>query len=228
MSAESGQAAGRNKLVYYDTNVWIAHLRGYNDEFFQSECDTLFDDMHEGKVKVVVSNHVLSETLHTIRKQVVETAPEGAAMDECNKLVDEKTKEFTGEVEKLKMQQKILIVPTSTADASLKDHYRYVWDKMHSMPFKSLTKTVCPACAKYLHKSHKGECPACKKDVKPKMAYRYSGMGYPDLDHAYMALQHNASVLYTHDKAFKNLWGDPEFEGMKICVFDDKIGWLVS
>ncbi|ABK78613.1 hypothetical protein CENSYa_2009 [Cenarchaeum symbiosum A] len=211
--------ANRNNLVYYDTNVWIAHLIGPDSDAFTAKCNALFYDVEKRRVKLAASNHILSETLHTLRKDVVDNAPPGAGEDECRRLVDERSKSFLDEVDRLKREEKIQVAPMLAAEGQIKDHYQYVWDKLISIPYQAMIMNRCPKCKEHLPEHHDGPCTRCTKNVRSRVGYRYSGMGYPDMDHAYIALQHDVSALYTADRGFENLWGDPEFEGMEIYVF---------
>ncbi len=55
------------KRVYYDSNMWVAYMRGGRDRFF-SVCSPLFDRVERGRSFAVVSNLAMAETIHALRK----------------------------------------------------------------------------------------------------------------------------------------------------------------
>ena len=56
-----------SKRVYYDSNMWVAYMRGRKDMFYGA-CSPFFDRAEQGLDFVVVSHLVMAETIHALRR----------------------------------------------------------------------------------------------------------------------------------------------------------------
>ena len=180
------------KRVYYDSNMWVAYMRGGRDRFF-SVCSPLFDRVERGRSFAVVSNLAMAETIHALRKLTTgEFKPTSATIEdhagirsECMSIEGR----FAGYVNSLVNNKNAEIANCSDA---LFDHHSRVLSKISDYAGR-ITGGL-------------------------KSRYRYAGLGHADIEHAHLASDARVPEFYSTDMAFDALNGDPEFAGVSFRV----------
>ncbi len=77
-----------NRLVYYDTNIWVGYMLGSKDRHYV-RCKALVENIKNGKKVAIVSYLVMMETIHVLRERVV--ARGGFIGDDRNELDSKRT-----------------------------------------------------------------------------------------------------------------------------------------
>lgn len=183
---------GSTKRVYYDTNMWVAYTLGKEDAFFSS-CAPLFYRVERGLDFVTVSRLVVAETIHALRKLTTGRFGPTPTPDHASIRSECRLIEecFLDYVAGLMAAKNAEIVEPS---ASLSHHQRRVLSKIH----------------RYYGRITGGSHNKC----------RYAGLGHVDVEHAYLALEAEASEFYTTDKGFGDLRNDPRFAGISFEILE--------
>ena len=179
---------------YWDSNIWVAYLLRDRDIHYPS-CRPLFDDLHDGKRTVDVSDLVIGEVVHVIRREAARTA-----VQECGGGVprpraaqdigDEGVAVFFHKLGGLFDRGRVTIRPPS-------DNARWY----ASMSMRMVIK----------HKGH--------FEPHGKMGLIYKALGMVDIMHALAARDYNVKNFCTRDRQFGALAGDPAFTTLNFDIF---------
>lgn len=205
--------------MYYDTNVWIGYMLGEQDYYFPL-CKPLIDNLESGKKVAVVSYAVILEVIDTMRRKIPKRMEfTGGSREECGSkipLIDAKIVEFVKKINKYAKERKILIIKPYE---SVSKHQSTILQKLRSYFGYIRVMSTCPSCKDgVIPRDSNVECPKCGKSIDPVKKYQYKGLGYVDLEHAYLAKYGNASTFYTSDTSFKSLNHDEYFKPMRFTI----------
>jgi len=183
---------GSTERVYYDTNMWVAYTLGRKDAFF-SVCAPLFHRVERGLDFITVSRLVVAETIHALRKLTTGKFGPTPTPDHASIRSECQLIEerFLDYVAELISDKNAEIVEPF---ASLSYHQRRVLSKIH----------------RYYGRVTGGTHDKC----------RYAGLGHVDVEHAYLALEAEASKFYTTDKGFGDLSNDPRFADISFEILE--------
>jgi len=131
-------------------------------------------------------------------------------------LVNAKTGEFGKKIHRYARERKVLIMRPRE---SISGHHGAILQKLQRYFGHIRVTYTCPNCRSRTVPGypHAG-CPGCGKSVDPVKRYRYRGLGYVDLEHAYLAKCGNVSTFYTSDTSFKSLNQDEHFQPIKFTI----------
>lgn len=178
-------------LAYYDANVWAAWMLGKSDPFF-SQAKVLINRITSGETTVVVSNLILLEVIHVIRKRTAEYSKYTGDTHEDHTAVRNKanmmTLDLIRRIREMAKNRQVLLAPQHI---SIMNHHTRV-----------LTKIV--EYFGHVHTVTRG----------PTKKYRYKGLGHTDLEHAVFAQSSNVQEFYSGDTSFEDLRGDSDFGDM--------------
>lgn len=181
-----------DNLVYYDTNIWAAWILGESD-LFSTQAQTLIEGVTSGKNVAAVSDLVLLETIHVIRKKVARNSQYTGDSPEDHAAVQNKinaiTQDFIGRIREMARKKQVLIIRPKLRAA---DHHARVLAKFEK--YFGHTRTISRGSAK---------------------EYRYKGLGHTDFEHAFLAHSYGVKEFYSADKSFEDLKNDPDFAGMR-------------
>lgn len=196
--------------VYFDTNIWVSYMLGKKDNFYQTS-KSMIDTIEQEQSMAVVSNLIIMELTHAIRRCISQKQPtsEGMTSSKIESMVDEITMDFIKIIGKLVRQGKAVFV---NSEESIKVHHSLLLEKLASLTGYARRECYCKKCKKtYQVRNHTDPCPLCGTTNKINKKYKYRGLGHVDLEHVYFAIQGRASVFCTRDKGFLALKLDPDF-----------------
>lgn len=198
--------------VYVDTNILINYALGkekvgkYEDFAIAKK---VFEDAINGNYKIVISNFLLTETLHALRdiatrsafKELVNVSSKGQLVKIINskefgeRINKESYEAFTKIVDKLTKDQEHFLIESA--------HQPYSGEIFQNC-LKTLTETFgyfrvfsyrCKRCNKYM------KCNDCKTDSE----IVYKGVNAPDLTHLFISLNLGCERFLTMDKSFSKI-----------------------
>lgn len=175
-------------LVYYDTNIWVAWMRGRSDKFFP-QSQALVDRIISGKNVAIVSNLILLETIDVLRKRIVKNSQMGDAPEDhaaIRRKIDAVTEKFLNLICKMSENKQVLMVRPSL---HVEEHHARVLTKFR----------------RYFGSVH---------TVRGQNRHRYKGLGHADFEHALLALSYMVPEFYTADNSFEDLKGDSDFSSI--------------
>lgn len=180
------------KRAYYDSNVWVAYMRGGRDRFFEA-CSPLFESVERGLGFVVVSHLAIEETIHALRRLTTDEFDPTSDSTEDHANIRSKCKSIEGRF--AKYVNKL----ANNGNAEIANCPNTVFEH-HSRVLSKISN--------YSGRITGGS----------NAKYRYAGLGHADIEHAYLASDAGVSAFYSTDKAFGGLNGDPEFAGVSFKV----------
>ena len=177
------------RLVYYDTNIWIAWMRGNTDKLFP-QAQLLIDNVLSGKNIAVVSYLVILETIHVLRRKITENSPYvGSSRENYDNLeeqINKKVDNFIKSVYTMAKDGKILIPKPSLSIAA---HHSMVLGKSKSYFGYLRTVSTCSQCKtkRARRRSAQDVCIHCNRANSLTHRYDYKGLGHADLEHIFFA-----------------------------------------
>ena len=199
--------------VYFDTNIWVSYMLGRKDKFYQTS-KPMIDTIEQERAMAVVSNLIIMELTHAIRRYVSQKQPTGEGMtpSKIKSKVDEITKDFVKIIGRFVRQGKAVFV---NSGESVEAHHSLLLEKLASLTGYARRESYCKKCKKtYQVRNHADACPLCDTANKINKKYKYRGLGHVDPEHVYFAIQGRASTFYTRDKGFLALELDPDFNSI--------------
>ncbi len=194
-------------------------MLGDKDDYFPL-CKPLIDNLESGKKIAVVSYTLLLEVIDTMRKKMPKrTDFSGGTREECDSkkpIVEQKIIDFIKKINEYSKARKILIIrPRET----ISEHQSIILKKLQNYFGYIRVMSVCSQCNEgFVPRDSKLECPKCNETFEPTQKYQYKGLGYVDLEHAYLAKYGKSSTFYTSDTSFKSLSNDPDFKSIKFAI----------
>ena len=207
-----------NDLVYYDTNIWIAWMRGKSDKFFP-QAKKLVDEVLSGKKIAVMSQLVLLETIHALRQKIAQNSPydnRNTNKHDIQTQINKTVQQFLNSVRIMVEDGHVIILNPS---ASVASHHNRVLQK--SVKYFGYLRIIgiCPYCENGWVGRHAsntcGHCGHTKNSIKK---YNYKGLGHADLEHAFFALSGHATEFYSADKSFMDLKNDSDFDNISFRI----------
>jgi len=196
-------------LAYVDTNIFISYALGEEKSDDFQIVEKFFEEVSKGKYVVLVSNFVLSETLHALRRIKTEEALKetrnGVTRQELRNIVN--SAEFRKAINDKSYEAFKVIIGFITSDpdhfklADLKTNYS---EEMFSQALRTLSGCLgefrvypidCPKCDAEL------DCTQCGVDCK----IVYKSFNAPDLTHLLMSTSLGCKYLFTMDKGFSKI-----------------------
>ena len=202
-------------LVYYDTNIWVAWMRGDSDLLFP-KARMLIQDIRSGKSVAIFTTLLLMETIHVLRAKIAANTSYSnlnnyeAIRNQTNTTIQT----FIGSLYSMEQNGEIIWVhPNSSLDA----HHERVLGKLISGHNRIRTISICPYCKDgRVERYAQNLCRHCNHSQQSIKKYNYKGLGHTDLEHAYIALSHNVKKFYSADRSFEDLENDSDFKS-DIC-----------
>lgn len=206
------------RLVYYDTNVWVSYMLGRRDDYYQ-RCSRLVADVEEGRKVAIVSHPVVIETMHVLRKKFADrggvTEAEVLGRDSLEATQPDVDR-FARVLRRMAAARKVVIPEHGMR---MSDHYDALLGKFsrYSGYFRRIS--VCPYCGDgRVPRGHGNECPSCGAGRRSVRSYQYKALGLVDMEHAYLARNAGAEAFYSSDTSFRDLEGDPDFAPMRFEI----------
>ena len=176
------------RLVYYDTNIWIAWMRGSTDKLFPQAL-LLIDNVLSGKNIAVVSYGVILETIHVLRRKITENSQYvGSNRENYDNLegqINKKINNFINSIYAMAKDGKILM---PKPNLSVTTHHSRVLEKSRSYFGYLRTISTCSRCKKRrAQRSAQDICEHCNRANNLTHRYNYKGLGHADLEHVFFA-----------------------------------------
>ena len=198
--------------VYVDTNILVSYALGreraeHIDEYLDAK--KVFEEAENGKYRIVVSNFVLSETLHALRNVITDDiySDKGCGLSQQELIDMADSKEFSEKVIKESMKAFRDVVSKLTSDSkhfSIEDEDQKYTKKVFEDGLKVLIKSFgifkvfrfrCEACNQYI------SCNGCRTNSK----IYYKGVNAPDLAHIFISVNLECKKFLTADKGFEKI-----------------------
>lgn len=209
MEAQAGIQDGG--FAYHDTGVWVSYMM--TGDVFHESCKLLIEDIVNGKCTAVISVLTILESIHVIRRTVIENkrVPRDS-MSQSTLLTTAKRRvnDFVQLITSLQNSHRLIM---ADCGKDIGEHYSSVLGKLSRHFGEAMLDLHCNACGrKYPVPSKSSPCPGCGNPLTPSNNYRYRGLGSADIEHAYFAIYGGASTFYTTDQSFDALKMDPDFD----------------
>ena len=211
--AKTSKKIIKKKRIYYDTNVWISWVKD------RPTARKQIQQLDPTKCIAIVSDIIMAEAIHNLRQiwinETKYTSSDKEHVEKVKSGAEAKIKDyFTKPMEKMQRDGKVLMETPSIDNIEL---HNKILQKMKNYPGVTRTVDTCPKCGTQLNNNFKNTCKKCKNQIKPKQVYKYKGLGYADLMHAYTAHLLKVDILYSFDTGFKGLQTDKDFS-CNFCI----------
>ena len=207
------------RRVYYDTNIWVAWMLGSTDEFFP-KARLLIDNVCSGKNIAIVSNLVILETIHVLRRKITENSQYVGSnrenYDNLERQINKKIRIFIGSIIAMANDKKIFIPKSHLSIAA---HHSMVLEKSRSYFGYLRTISICSNCKKRsARRSVQDTCKHCNSANDLIHRYDYKGLGHADLEHVFFARSNYVKEFHSADKSFKGLTKDSDFKSINFKI----------
>jgi len=184
--------------VYLDTCVWIAYIRGEEDQKYDAAEKIMLDVKH-GKMRIIMTDLVLLEILNVLRKIEGRNFKILSNMlndQERTRYVNQKSsskfREFVDEITKVPFIHFKKVSGINLQDGILSPSLEFMW----KYPGNVRLKRFCRVC----------------KTRKPVPFFsEYKGLGPVDLMHILLAVHLGCEYFITFDRDFRALSREPYF-----------------
>ena len=207
------------RLVYYDTNIWIAWMRGSTDKLFP-QARLLIDNVLSGKNTAVVSYLVILETIHVLRRKIAENSQYVGSShenyDNLEEQINEGINNFIKSVYTMAKDGKILIPKPNLSIAA---HHSMVLGKSRNYFGYLRTISTCSRCKKRrAGRKVQDICKHCNHANNLTHRYDYKGLGHADLEHVFFARSNRVKEFHSADKSFTGLTEDSDFKSINFNI----------
>jgi len=185
-------------------------------DYYYARSKSLIDDVEAGRKTAVVSYLVMMETIHVLRKVVVEQSRyAGHDRAECSKTLDPAeslVNRFVHKIKKLSKERKVII---ARPDKKIHEHHYAAMAKLRDCLGYVRVISLCPYCKTgRVGREDQNKCPACDSGLAHVRKYQYKALSHPDIEHAYLARYSSAASFHSADTSFRDLGSDPDFDPM--------------
>ena len=193
-------------------------MLGELDDYFPL-CEPLIKNIENKKIIAAVSHTLILEVLDTMRKKYLKELTFQGILEknvvQKNFMLKKKCLNFIKTLDEFLTSRKVSMIdldyPTSEYHDLLLKKFQNYFGYIRVM-------SMCPNCRSIVSRDSR-KCSKCGKTINSiKKMYRYKGLGYVDLEHAYMAKHGNVSVFYTSDTSFRSLNNDPYFRPIEFKI----------
>lgn len=192
-------------------------------DIFHESCKPLIEDVVDGKRAAVISLLTILESIHVIRRVVIENKrvpKDSASPSTLQATAKRRVNDFIRLITSLQNSHRLIM---ADYDKGIREHYGAVLDKLSRHFGEAMLDLHCSACGrKYPVPSKASPCPGCGNLLTPNNNYRYRGLGSADIEHAYFAIYGEASTFYTTDQSFNALRKDPDFNSIDFKIIRSK------
>lgn len=208
-------------FAYHDTNVWVSYM--ITGDIFHESCKPLIEDIIDGRRAAVISLLTILESIHVIRRAVIENKrvpKDSASQPTLQATAKKRVNDFIRLITSLQNSHRLIM---ADYDKGIREHYSAVLNKLSRHFGDAMLDLHCNACGrKYPVLSKASPCPDCGSPLTPNNNYRYRGLGSADIEHAYFAIYGRASTFYTTDQSFDALRKDPDFNSINFKIIGSK------
>lgn len=204
-----------SELAYFDSGIWVSSVVGPSDRHFD-KCLPLIRDLEDGRKTAVVPGLVVLETTNVLRKMPYRGALYSDPADAGLRLSQQLVADFYASMERLYRDGMIM---RPALGMKLADHYDAAIGKYRLHRGRLRSVRACPGCGSRAYRGRgDARCPSCGRAVASVERYAYKALDHVDMEHALLAKHSGAAALYTVDRSFEDLAGDPYFAPMRFVV----------
>ena len=160
-------------FAYHDTNVWVSYM--ITGDIFHESCKPLIEDIVSGKRAAVISLLTILESIHVIRRAVIENKrvpKDSANQSTLQATAKKRVNDFIRLITSLQNSHRLIM---ADYNKGIGEHYGAVLNKLSRHFGDAMLDLHCNACGrKYSVPSKASLCPDCGNPLTPNNNYRYS------------------------------------------------------